>query len=98
MKNAVKKLREAIDNNEGADAIATLHKSAVSTIDRVASKGVIKPQTAARKNSRLAKAVATAATTAVTAPKKKASSKSKATARKTATQKTTKKSAAKSRK
>jgi small subunit ribosomal protein S20 len=57
MRTFVKKLRKAIDGKDAAGAAEGL-KGAVSHLDRAAQKGVITRQTAARKISRLTRAVA----------------------------------------
>ncbi len=54
MRTAIKNVREA----ESKEAASDLLKKATSTIDRVASKGVIHKNNAANKKSRLAKYVA----------------------------------------
>ncbi len=56
MKNLVKDVRLAIQNNDKESA-ATALKSATVALDKSASKGVIHWKKAARKVSRLAKAV-----------------------------------------
>ena len=56
MRNQIKTLREAIENGEGETA-RDLLPGTVSTIQRVAQKGVIHRRNAARRVSRLAKAV-----------------------------------------
>jgi len=55
-KNVVKQVRAAIQNNDKAGAEAAL-RGASSTLNHIASKGVIHWKKAARKVSRLAKAV-----------------------------------------
>jgi small subunit ribosomal protein S20 len=57
MKTAVKKLYTAIDDSVDPQTVQELYRSASSTIDKTAKKGVIKPNTAARKIGRLAKAI-----------------------------------------
>ncbi len=56
MKNMVKKVKEAIEARSPQDAKAALLK-AQSVIDKVAAKGVIHKNTAARKISRLTKKI-----------------------------------------
>ena len=56
VKNVVKAVEAAIDENNPEAAEKALY-DAVSVIDRVASKGVIHKNTAARKKSRLTKRV-----------------------------------------
>lgn len=56
VKTAVKKVRQAVD--EGSQDAQALLREACRTIDKVASKGAIHWKTAARKKSRIAKAVA----------------------------------------
>ena len=59
MKSAVKKLKTAIGESPGTDSksVEGLYRSAVSAIAKTASKGTIHRNTAARKVSRLTKAV-----------------------------------------
>lgn len=57
VKGAVKKLRAAIDEQADEATIQGLYRAAASTLDTVAKKGVIKPNSAARKIGRLAKAI-----------------------------------------
>ncbi len=57
VKNAVKKLHTAIDEKQDEATIQGLYREAASIIDKVAKKGVIKSNTAARRIGRLAKAV-----------------------------------------
>ncbi len=52
-RTAVKKFELAVAN--GDKKLDELHKDAVKKIDQACSKGVIKPNTASRKKSRLAK-------------------------------------------
>ncbi|MFZ0242041.1 MAG: 30S ribosomal protein S20 [Desulfobacterales bacterium] len=59
VKNVVKDVRQAVAGQGGADAAAELN-TAKSAIDKAAKKGVIHPNTAARKISRLTKHVNTA--------------------------------------
>jgi small subunit ribosomal protein S20 len=59
MKGTVKEVRELAAAGKGADAAAKL-AAAYQAIDKAAKRGVIKDNTAARKKSRLAKAVAKA--------------------------------------
>lgn len=56
VKNAVKAARAAIDGGDAAAAAATLNET-VSTLQKMARKGILHKRTAARKVSRLAKAV-----------------------------------------
>ena len=60
VKTAVKKVYTAIDANDKDAAVAAL-QNAISTIDKAATKGVYHKNTAARKVSRLSKAVNTLA-------------------------------------
>ena len=53
-KTAVKKFEEAVEAGKKDDA-AVEFKNAVKKIDQACTKGVIKPNTAARKKSNLAK-------------------------------------------
>lgn len=57
MRNAVKKLRRAIDAQDAAGAQGLL-PAALSLVDRTAKTGVIHPNVAARTKSRLTRAVA----------------------------------------
>ncbi|WP_041083145.1 30S ribosomal protein S20 [Thermotoga profunda] len=57
MKNAIKKVLEAVKTKEPADSIDKLLKNAISTIDKAASKGIIHKNQAARRKSRLVKAI-----------------------------------------
>ena len=61
VKTAVKKVLTAIENSEDSVATLELLRSAEAQIARAKGKGLIHPNTAARKISRLAKRVATAA-------------------------------------
>lgn len=56
IRNVVKEVRAAIQNNDRGAAEAAL-RTAASTLDHVAGKGVIHWRKAARKVSRLARAV-----------------------------------------
>jgi small subunit ribosomal protein S20 len=56
VKNVVKDVRQALADQSGPDAAAELN-TAKSAIDKAAKKGVIHPNTAARKISRLTKQV-----------------------------------------
>ena len=56
MRTAIKKLREIVDSGDVEAARAQLPHT-VSVIQRVAQKGIIHPKQAARRVSRLAKAV-----------------------------------------
>jgi len=60
VKSAVKKVRETLDRGEAA-AAQDAFKAAARVIDQASSKGVVHRNTAARKISRLAKAVAKSA-------------------------------------
>ena len=51
-RSSVRKAESAIQGNDSATAEATV-LAAISTLDRVASKGVIHPNNAARRKSRL---------------------------------------------
>lgn len=62
MKTRIKQANLALTNPEAE--VATVAKTAVSTIDRAAKKGVIHPNKAARLKSRLAKRVNAAAVAA----------------------------------
>ena len=57
VKSAVKKVRETLDRGEAA-AAQDAFKAAARVIDQASSKGVVHRNTASRKISRLAKAVA----------------------------------------
>jgi small subunit ribosomal protein S20 len=57
VKSAVSKVREALEQGDGAAAKAALH-AAERTIDRASSKGVLHRNAASRKIGRLATAVA----------------------------------------
>ncbi|HTP50455.1 MAG TPA: 30S ribosomal protein S20 [Anaeromyxobacteraceae bacterium] len=59
LKSAVKKVREALERGEKTEAAAALH-AAARIIEKAASKGVVHGNTASRKVSRLARAVAKA--------------------------------------
>ena len=61
VKGAVKKVREAIEKGDAAGAKAAL-KAAEKALDGAASKGVLHRNTASRRISRLAHAVAQSAT------------------------------------
>jgi small subunit ribosomal protein S20 len=54
VKTAARRVREALAAGQGEAAAAAL-RTAMSVIDRAASKGVLHPRTAARKKSRLAR-------------------------------------------
>lgn len=56
MRTAVKKVREAVEN-EDAENAPTLLREAIRTIDHIQSKGVIHKNAASRKVSRLTKLV-----------------------------------------
>ncbi len=56
IKNVVKNVRQAVAGQVESDAVSELNK-AKSAIDKAAKKGVIHPNTAARKISRLTKQV-----------------------------------------
>ena len=60
VKSAVKKVRETLERGELAAAQVAFHVAA-RAIDKASSKGVVHRNTASRKISRLAKAVAKAA-------------------------------------
>jgi small subunit ribosomal protein S20 len=60
VKSAVKKVRETLEGGERA-AAQDAFKTAARVIDQASSKGVVHRNTASRKISRLAKAVAKAA-------------------------------------
>jgi small subunit ribosomal protein S20 len=60
VKSAVKKVRETLDGGELA-AAQDAFKTAARVIDQASSKGVVHRNTASRKISRLAKAVAKSA-------------------------------------
>lgn len=57
VKTAVKKVRESLEQGEFSATQAAFHEAA-RVIDRASSKGVVHRNTASRKISRLAKAVA----------------------------------------
>ncbi len=56
LKNATKEVRIAVEQNDAENASKALHKAS-SVIDKAAQKNVIHRRTAARKLSRLSKAV-----------------------------------------
>lgn len=56
MRNQIKRVRDAVDKGDAADAQAEL-RVATSVIQRVAQKGIIHPNQAARRVQRLAAAV-----------------------------------------
>ncbi|WP_448523203.1 30S ribosomal protein S20 [Pseudothermotoga sp.] len=53
MKNAIKRVVEAVKANEERDKVMQLVKEAISAIDKAASKGAIHKNQAARRKSRL---------------------------------------------
>lgn len=55
MKNAIKKVLNAVKAKESPENVDKLLKNAISTIDKAASKGVIHKNQAARRKSRLMK-------------------------------------------
>lgn len=55
MKNAIKKVLDAVKAKESSQNVDKLLKNAISTIDKAASKGVIHKNQAARRKSRLMK-------------------------------------------
>lgn len=55
MKNAIKKVLDAVKAKELPQNVDKLLKNAISTIDKAASKGVIHKNQAARRKSRLMK-------------------------------------------
>ncbi|AEH50714.1 30S ribosomal protein S20 [Pseudothermotoga thermarum] len=57
MKNAVKKVLQAVKAGESKEKIDELVKQAISVIDKAASKGAIHKNQAARRKSRLMKVV-----------------------------------------
>lgn len=57
MKAAVKQVRKSVAEKNSAEILQELQK-AYSALDKAAKKGVIHKNTAARKKSRLAKAIA----------------------------------------
>ncbi len=57
MKNAVRKVLDAVKTKEPKENIDQLLKTAISAIDKAATKGVIHRNQAARRKSRLLKAV-----------------------------------------
>lgn len=57
VKTRFKRVHEAMNNAEDQARTAELLKAAISTIDRAARKGIIHPNTAARRKSRLVKAL-----------------------------------------
>lgn len=57
MKNAIKKVLEAVKTKDSTESIDKLLKTAISTIDKAASKGVIHKNQAARRKSRLMKTI-----------------------------------------
>ncbi len=57
MKNAVKKVLEAVKTGESKEKLDELVREAISVIDKAASKGVIHDNQAARRKSRLMKVV-----------------------------------------
>lgn len=60
VKTSIKKVEVAIEAKDKEEAVAAL-QNAISTIDKAATKGVYHKNTAARKVSRLSKAVNTLA-------------------------------------
>jgi small subunit ribosomal protein S20 len=56
-KAATKQVRKLIDGSQAKEAMAAL-KDAMSALDKAVKKGVIHKNTASRKKSRLAKAIA----------------------------------------
>ncbi|MNL39765.1 30S ribosomal protein S20 [compost metagenome] len=57
VKTRFKRVHEAMNNAEDQARTSELLKVAISTIDRAARKGIIHPNTAARRKSRLVKAL-----------------------------------------
>ncbi len=57
IKDAVKAFREALETKAPADKLTALYREAASTLQHIASKGVIKKENASRRISRLAVAV-----------------------------------------
>jgi small subunit ribosomal protein S20 len=55
LKTLIKKARTAIDAHQDAAVVAQLVTAAVSNADRVAKRGIIHPNAAARRKSRLMK-------------------------------------------
>ena len=55
LKTSIKKCKEAIDKKDGQ--AVDVFKSAVATIDKAASKNIMHKNTAARRKSKLAKAL-----------------------------------------
>ena len=98
VRSALKNFNSAIEGQLPLEEVQALSKSTSSLIDKVAGKGIIKAQTAARKISRLALAVNRYAEVAATAkPAKKATAKKSAAKSRTKTA-TAKKSTAKAKK
>lgn len=57
VKTRIKRVNEAMNHGEDQALTADLLKVAISTIDRAARKGILHPNTAARRKSRLVKAL-----------------------------------------
>lgn len=58
VKTAIKKVRTAIENNSDRDTAETLLREVASQLNRAKSKGLIHPNAASRRLSRIAKQVA----------------------------------------
>jgi small subunit ribosomal protein S20 len=85
MRNSIADLRTRITEAEGEEAVQGSLRSAISVIQRLASKGIIHRNQAARRVARLTAAVTTARTAAAEAPAPKApkaKAKAKAPAKK----------------
>lgn len=57
VKTRIKRVNESMNHGEDQALTADLLKVAISTIDRAARKGILHPNTAARRKSRLVKAL-----------------------------------------
>lgn len=64
VKTAIKKARTAVDAHKPATEVEDLVRSAVSTIDKVMKRGILHPNAAARRKSRLMKRANAAAAVA----------------------------------
>ncbi|MEZ4241352.1 MAG: 30S ribosomal protein S20 [Myxococcota bacterium] len=78
MRNSIADLRTKISAGAEAGEVDGSLRSAISTIQRLVTKGVIHRNQAARRVARLTSAVATARTPAAEAPPPKAKAKAKA--------------------
>jgi len=88
VKTRVVRVRKAI--TEHAEGVVELGVSAISSLDRAAGKGILHPNNAARRKSRLMKALAAAGESATAAPKPtRTKAAAKPAAKKAAPKKTT---------